>query len=65
MNLPPETLTLLARAHYEASRLNGSTRPAFEQTTDEWRSAMNRDMTAAIRAGVEAGVVSINEGTGT
>lgn len=59
MNIPPATLTLLARAHYESGRFTGSTRPPYEATTEEWKSAMNRDMTAAIRAGVEAGVVEI------
>lgn len=47
---PARLLLVMTRGAYESSRLPGSQRPPFEETTGEWRSAMDREMIAAIRA---------------
>lgn len=46
----PRLLLVMTRAAYESTRLPGSSRPPFGETTAEWRDAMNREMTAALRA---------------
>lgn len=58
---PARLLLVMTRAAYESTRLPGSSRPPFEEATAEWRDAMNREMTAAIRA-AEAEGYTITKG---
>ena len=51
----PQLLRAMARAHYEAGRPKGSSRPPFEGTTTEWQDSAHREMAAAIRAAEGAG----------